>query len=279
MSAWAFPVLLESLKITGLVFVMMVAMDYLNVLSKGKLTGTIWAGAGRQYLLASLLGATPGCLGAFGNVTLYVHGALTFGAMVGGMIATSGDEAFVMLSLFPRTAMLLFLLLFAAGIVFGWITDRIAPLINIRSCEGCKLDGYHPEEASAGHYLRHHIWEHIIKKHLWCIFLWTFGTLLLLNVALRYWDTEGFVTRHTVWVLLLSGLVGIIPESGPHLMFVMMFSKGLIPFSVLFTSSFVQDGHGLLPLLSYTIRDTVLIKLFNCVFGITVGMILYMLGT
>ena len=58
----------------------------------------------------------------------------------------------------------------------------------------------------------------------------------------------------------------------------MMYAQGLIPFSVLFTASFVQDGHGMLPLLSYSIKDSVLIKIFNLVFGLAVGGALYVLG-
>ena len=49
-----------------------------------------------------------------------------------------------------------------------------------------------------------------------------------------------------IWVLLTGALVGIIPESGPHLIFVMLYAQGLVPFSVLLTSSFVHDGHGML---------------------------------
>jgi hypothetical protein len=70
----------------------------------------------------------------------------------------------------------------------------------------------------------------------------------------------------------------IIPESGPHLIFVMMYAQGLIPFSLLFTTSFVQDGHGMLPFLSYSLKDSVLIKLFNLIFGLAVGCILFALG-
>jgi hypothetical protein len=58
----------------------------------------------------------------------------------------------------------------------------------------------------------------------------------------------------------------------------MMYAQGLIPFSVLFTTSFVQDGHGMLPLLSYSIKDSVLIKIFNLVFGLAVGGTLYAIG-
>jgi hypothetical protein len=74
---------------------------------------------------------------------------------------------------------------------------------------------------------------------------------------------DTFVRDHMIWVLLTGALIGIVPESGPHLIFVMMYAQGLVPFSVLFTVSFVQDGHGMLPLLSYTIKDSILIKVFN----------------
>jgi len=36
-------------------------------------------------------------------------------------------------------------------------------------------------------------------------------------------------------------------------------TQRLIPFSVLFTTSFIQDGHGMLPMLSYSLKDSVFI--------------------
>jgi hypothetical protein len=58
----------------------------------------------------------------------------------------------------------------------------------------------------------------------------------------------------------------------------MLFAKGLIPFSVLFASSVVQDGHGMLPMLSYSVKDSVLIKVFNLIFGLGLGAIIYLFG-
>ena len=81
-----------------------------------------------------------------------------------------------------------------------------------------------------------------------------------------------------ILIFLICALVGIIPESGPHMIFVMMFANGLIPFSILLTSSIVQDGHGMLPLFSYTIKDSVLIKLFHLLFAIVIGLPLFLLG-
>jgi hypothetical protein len=128
------------------------------------------------------------------------------------------------------------------------------------------------------HYLHDHIWEHIIKHHLFRVFLWSFGALLFVHWGLNYWNLETFIYQHLLWVLAIGALLGIIPESGPHLIFVMMSAQGLVPFSVLFTASFVQDGHGMLPLLSYSLKDSILTKLFNLVFELVIGGILFALG-
>ncbi len=128
------------------------------------------------------------------------------------------------------------------------------------------------------HFLQDHIWKHIIKKHMLRVFLWSFFALLIIQVGFNFWNFEAFIKSHMVWVMLIAVLMGIIPESGPHMIFVMMFADGIIPFSVLLASSIVQDGHGMLPLLSYTLRDTILVKIFNLVFGLIIGLILYYIG-
>lgn len=99
-----------------------------------------------------------------------------------------------------------------------------------------------------------------------------------MHASLASWNLEAFIQGHMVGVLVIGALLGIVPESGPHLIFVMMYAQGLIPFSVLLTTSFVQDGHGMLPLLSYSIKDSLLIKAFNLVFGLAIGGILLSLG-
>jgi hypothetical protein len=177
----------------------------------------------------------------------------------------------------PRLLILLMLLLLTIAILVGilgpptWNWQRVIlitllPIVIFISVTV-------PE-----HYLREHIWDHIVREHLWRVFLWTFGALLVVDLGLKYWNLESFVQAHMVWVLVIATLVAIVPESGPHLIFVAMFADRLIPFSVLLASSVVQDGHGMLPLLSYTLKDTVLIKLFNLVIGLGVGLIVYSLG-
>jgi len=43
-------------------------------------------------------------------------------------------------------------------------------------------------------------------------------------------------------------------------------------------NSFVRDGHGMLPLLFHSIKDSVLIKSLNSVYRLGVGLILFAAG-
>lgn len=340
----------HTLMISFFVLVMMLLVDFIDTVSRKKISNVIKGGLWRQYTLAAFLGSTPGCLGAFMNVSLYMHGTISFGAIVGGMIATSGDEAFVMLTQFPVVALILFVLLFVSGIIFSWISDRLIQILKFVPCESCldahcercvtdmdnqerMMDIFSPANlfenfypltftrflllvlitsflflfilgiigpsvwdwkritfvglslsalyiamVVSEHYLHEHIWDHMIKRHLFRVFLWSFGALLFVHMGLAFWNLEAFIHTHMVWVLVIGALLGLVPESGPHLIFVMMYAQEMIPFSVLFTTSFVQDGHGMLPLLSYSIKDSLLIKAFNLVFGLTVGAGLLAIG-
>jgi len=339
--------------IAVLVFVAMLLVDYVNVLTRGKFSGVMKRGRFRQYASASFLGATPGCLGAFITVSFYIHGVITFGAMFGGMVATCGDEAFVMLAAFPGYALMLFGILFVISLGFAWLSDAIGPLLGPRYGQGCKVEvlhggeeccqfdrkevwshlkrmsprravlllvligaivasatgvlaggkglagehnvtGHHEWEGamaivfaaiglvvvatSSDHYLQAHIMGHIVKKHLWKVVLWAFFALLIVGVGLEYWDLEALVREHRLLVLLLAALLGLIPQSGPHLIFVTMFATGVVPFSVLLTSSISQEGHALLPLLSCSVRDALTIKGMKLILALAVGILVHALG-
>jgi len=335
-------VIRHTLMIAGFVFVMMVVVEYLNVLTRGAWQKAICGSAWRQYSVASILGATPGCLGAFANVTLHTHRIMSFGALVAGMIATSGDEAFVMLALFPGKALLLIGLLAVVGFAAGVITDKVLgvdleqiaercsgleiheehidnifriPLIGdqLRRCSlqrGILLVGLvlftlglvagevGPHEwnwtrvtllvlSAVGlfiaatvpeHFLEEHLWNHIARQHLPRILLWTFGALVAVTFGTQYLRIEQWIQYAPLVVLLIACLVGIIPESGPHLVFVTLFAEGFIPFSVLLASSIVQDGHGMLPLLAHSRRDFVKVKSINFGVGLAVGIVGHLLG-
>ena len=337
------PILLKSLMITGFVFVMMLVIEYFNVQTKGIWQNKIAHNGWQQYVFAALLGAIPGCLGAFTAVALFSHRIISFGAVVAAMIATSGDEAFVMFAMFPQRAILLTVIIFVIGIVAGYLTDKFYtphklldkfsehkfPLHSEEQDCKCFQPNkfftfpFHPSiyrllligslllflvalttgiiagdaklwirislmlavgfalfvvSTVPEHFLKVHLWEHIVKKHIPRIFLWTFGTLFVFAILLNFINVEEWLSNNMLIVMVIAVLVGIIPESGPHLIFVTLFAQGSIPFSVLLAGSISQDGHGMLPMLAESKRGFLAVKIVNIIVALIFGISGYLIG-
>ncbi len=332
----------HAIMITGFVAMMMVVIEYLNVLSQGIWQKGLRGGRWKQYLLASFLGATPGCLGAFAAVSLYSHREISLGALVAAMIATSGDESFVMLSMIPEQAPLIFGILLLTGLGAGFVTDalfsrkidrrvscshefeiheedtcrcfpwgqlrrqwRHCTLIRTILCLSLLLFLVAVVTGELGppiwnwiratlvavsftalfitgtvpdHFLEDHLWKHVIKVHLPRVFLWTFGALLLMHLLLDQVHFEIWLQENQLIVLLLACLVGLIPESGPHLIFLTLYVEGSIPLSIFLASSVVQDGHGMLPMLAESRQEFFRVKFINFAVGLLFGFIGYLGG-
>ena len=350
-------VLRNSVLITGLVMIMMLMIEYINIHSHGKWFTKLRQNRVGQVVLGAGLGIIPGCMGGFAAVSMYSHKLLSFGALVAMMIASSGDEAFVMLAMIPKEALLLMVILFVIAIVVGLVVDRFSKPAQHEGCaEGYQihdedekaetddkptlrnlrhasaerialllgvilfivalafgmLEHEHEAEEVAetahthlnifdeywmtlvfaivrlfgvwfiatapDHVVKEHLWEHIIRKHFLSIFLWTFGTLLVIQIGLHYFDIETLISNNIPWMILLAVLVGIIPESGPHLLFVTLFATGVVPFSVLLAKSISQDGHASLPLLAESKRSFLKAKIVNVLVASFFGYLCYFVG-
>lgn len=408
----------NSILITGLVIVMMMMIESLNIESKGLFFKGLKKTRIGQVIFGALLGSIPGCMGGFATVSLYTHRMFSFGALIAMMIASSGDEAFIMLAMIPDQALIIFAVLFVVAIVAGLVTDLVYDKIHKRHCHhhdhsecGADTDchdGYttchsecaedsvshtehpnchhkrpnchpersevspsprrhftwkrismfiglavfiaalatgqlghdhsahshshdthihdahgshnhhdgcchaeascHPERSDAtptinlldeqwmnvlfaglsvlvlfvllfasDHFIEEHLWSHIIKKHLLTIFCWTFGILLVVGIGLQYIKIDDWISNNTALMIILATLIGIIPESGPHMIFVTLYATGIVPLPVLLASSISQDGHSSLPLIAESRKSFFWAKLINCVVALIVGFIAYAL--
>ena len=195
------PILKKSTMITGFVFVMMLIIEYINVQTQGiwqdKLSGSPW----KQYIFAALLGAIPGCLGAFTVVALFSHRLVSFGAIVAAMIATSGDEAFVMLAMFPKTAGLLTILIVIVGILAGFITDKLyVPKKLLEKLSKNKLQ-LHPEEHCES-FEKNKFYTYLVKPSIHRVLLLFLIALLLIAVL------TGFIAgEEELWIKISVALV------------------------------------------------------------------------
>lgn len=75
--------------------------------------------------IAAFMGALPGCGGAIIVMTQYVSGRLGFGSMVAVLTSTMGDAAFLLIAREPQTALLVYCLSLAAGIIGGYVVEAI----------------------------------------------------------------------------------------------------------------------------------------------------------
>lgn len=408
-------VLRNAVLITGLVLIMMLMIEYCNIGSHGSLFARLKSSGINQVLIGTLLGLVPGCIGGFAAVSLFTHKLLSFGALTAMMIASSGDEAFVMLATMPLQALLLFAILGALAIVTGLVCDRylfkeqnfafcpdgyeihkehdssIASPFRLSSYKDALrrpsrerllllagialfvvalLSGFaghdhaghdhavhqevalhqevahnhelHEEVAynhelheeaehnhalhgdathqeslqeiieerhlstftlhlldeewmnclfaimsivtllftatAKEHFIKEHLWHHVIKRHLLSIFLWTLGGLAVCKIGVQYLNIEEWVSSNMIFVILLAVAIGIIPESGPHLVFVTLYLNGIVPFSVLLANSISQDGHTALPLLASSRKTFLKAKAVNIVIGAVLGILLYLSG-
>ena len=340
--------------VTGLVVVMMMMIESFNISTSGRAFGGLRRSRAGQVLLSAFLGSIPGCMGGFASVSLYTHGMISFGALVAMMIASSGDEAFVMLAMFPDKAWWIFLVLFVIAVACGLLVDAVrvrrGQQLDAATCEeGLEIhseDEHHHEhrhdaaENKAGrhfswkrllmflgvaafigalafglleheheaeavehtginllsedwmnilfavlslvvlcvivwgsdHFVNEHLWHHVVCRHLPRIFAWTFGVLIVLGVLTQVFDVSGWISSNTVLMILLATAIGIIPESGPHLIFVTLFASGVVPLPVLLASCISQDGHVSLPLLAESKKDFIKAKAVNCAVALVVGL-------
>lgn len=95
--------------------------------------------------------------------------------------------------------------------------------------------------------------------------------LALFGILSIYIDIETWI-RGNVWIMiLLAVLMGLIPESGPHLIFVTMYASGILPFSVLLANCIAQDGHACLPLIAENPKSWLTAKLLKSVLALAAG--------
>jgi hypothetical protein len=327
--------------ITGFVFAMMLLVEYMNVATAGLAARWLEKQGVLGYAAVVLVGAFPGCLGAFTDVTLYIHRIISLGALVGSMVAASGDEAFVMLAIMPRTAFLLFAGLFLYGLALAFVVDkaggrrsyggvRCETGLAIHPCEeersrlalrpsfwefsfpravlcaalglfalGVALGAVGPSTwdwvrvtlllatvvafavvfIAPEHFLEEHLYRHVAREHVPRIFAWTLGALsVMVWIKAQGGPLQGWVQTHPGWAVLAAALIGILPESGPHMLFVVGYAHGLLPLSALAASSVVQDGHGMLPLLAESWREFLKVKLITFAAGLAAGYGLRLFG-
>lgn len=346
-------VIMQSVLITFFVLCMIMILECLNVFSEGHVNSFMQKKPAVQILISAFLGILPGCVGSFTAVSMYTHEVIGFGALMSNLIATTGDEAFFMVSLMPEKAWLIFGILIIISISTGYIINfiagkrsmprggqlhfelhkihstghnevsiggeirenlkhlskkRIILIISVLTFVALTCLGFFNEDDEdngltpvkitflvlsavslfviikvSDHFFEDHIWHHVIGKHFKKVFLWTFAALTVIFFLTEFLKIEDWVKSFNkqnieIVLLLVAVLIGLIPESGPHIVFITLYCSGAIPFTVLLANSIVQDGHGAIPLFAENKRDFFLVKGIKAAIAIVIGLTAIIIG-
>lgn len=274
----------ESLEIIGIVFVLMVLIEILVIRYKSYLLKLAETNRFLSYIISSFFGIFPSCTTTFAMDSLYMSGYLSFGGLVAALIASIDESGYTLFSLTATgqisilLAIVFIITLFILGIIGGKLADLFSNAFKLKFKTKCDIIRHEEKELHIKHFIKEHILDHIIKKHLWKIFIWIFITLFITGLFPEVFSAGNFKSINTLYLLFIAIIIGLIPTTGANIIFIIMFGNGLIPFSVLLTNSIVQEGHGLLPILGYSFRDAIKVKIYKAAFAIIIGTIIFSFG-
>ncbi len=86
-----------------------------------------------------------------------------------------------------------------------------------------------------------------------------------------------FLTQTGLAAVIVGVLIGIIPGCGPQIIFVTLYTRGLIPFAALLANAISQDGDALFPLIAIDKRSALWSTVFNTIVALLVGIPAYII--
>jgi hypothetical protein len=203
--------------ITGLVVVMLLLVEYASAVLSGRLRLLMGKSAAMQIVAAALLGAAPGCVGGFAVVSLYVQGSAGIGALCAALTATMGDEALVMLSLFPRHALMIQACLLVVAIVLGFCVNKYA--VYTKCVKTTLHTTAHVHACS--HHIHTNIWQNLRYISL-------LRALLLLGLMLALAAVAGGAVGHSHGQHLEHGSGSFFDEGWINVVFAVLLGMALV---------------------------------------------------
>ncbi|WP_176461725.1 putative manganese transporter [Anaeromicrobium sediminis] len=83
------------------------------------------------------------------------------------------------------------------------------------------------------------------------------------------------MTSAGLYAVLVGALIGLIPGCGPQVIFVALFTKGLVPFGALVANAISQDGDALFPLLVIDRKSSLWATIITTIPALIIGLIIY----
>lgn len=270
--------LIETLKMSPIIFLAYLLMEWLEHNESDKLKNTIKNSKRFGPLWASLLGLLPQCGFSGAVASMYATGTVTVGALLAVILATSDEMLPVMLGAGVSATIIITILLFklAVGCVVGFTADFI-----LRRKNKTEEEHIHEFCEQEGCSCKDGIWLSALKHSLKVLVIIYFVSALLdFAITLVPKETLMAILNFPVVSQVAASLIGLIPNCAVSVTLVQLYTSSALGISPLICGLLTNGGVGLLVLfrvnknLKNNLFITFIIFLSGLVFGTVAGFIL-----
>lgn len=246
--------LIDTAKILPFLFLTYLCMEYLEAHTEDRVHDFVKRAGWMGPFWGGILGAVPQCGFSAAASNLYAGRTITLGTLIAIFLSTSDEMLPIMLSESVPVSRILKILLVKVivGVICGFLIDGICHMLQSRKTgqpeDGedflierlCEKEHCHCEN---GGIVRSAL------KHTGNIVLFVFVITFLLNLAFLFLGEErlsAMVAARPLPGLLLSALIGLIPNCGASVLLTQMYLHGVLPASHLIAGLLDGAGVGLL---------------------------------
>ena len=241
--------LIDSIKLLPFLFLTYLLMEYIEHKAGKKSEGMIKKSGKYGPIVGSILGIFPQCGFSAAAANFYAGRIITLGTLFAIFLSTSDEMLPILISEQVPAAMIIKILgtKILIGILFGFLVDAIV-----------RKKGAKEEELKIDHMCDHehcHCGEGKILKsaciHTAQVFVFIVVISFMLNLLIEYVGQEkigDFMTSVPAMGILLSGLIGMIPNCAASVVITQLYLGGLLSAGAMMTGLLVGSGIGLLVL-------------------------------
>ena len=280
--------LIDTLKIFPFLFLAYLAMEYLESHTEDKIRDFVRRAGWMGPFWGGVLGAVPQCGFSAAASNLYAGRAISLGTLFAIYLSTSDEMLPIMLSssVPPVRMIKIVLLKVLIGILCGFVIDGICRILANRKTgqtevveelqieKICEKEHCHTEGGGI---------VVCALKHTVNILIFVFVITLILNIVLLYVGEDAIslaVSSRPAAGLLLSALIGLIPNCGASVLLTQMYLEGVLPASHMIAGLLDGAGVGLLILFRVNPdhKENIRIVVILYCLAVLFGFLIHLLG-
>ena len=273
----------DNINLIPFLFATYCIMEYMELFMSEKSEGAVRYSGKMGPLLGGIIGIIPQCGFSASAASFFSGGVITLGTMIAIFLSTSDEMLPILISAaVPASTIGKILVVKALIAIFcGFVIDFILRIFKNSYVKSkhihdlCEQDHCHCEE-------QHSVWKSALV-HTIKVFIFIFIVSLVLNLVFELGGAatlEKFASNNSVFAIMLTGLVGLIPNCAASVMITQLYLKSVISAGTMMAGLLVSAGVGVLVLFrtNHPMKQNVKIVSLLYAMGVVAGFMIDLVG-